>query len=303
MNKNVKIFSSETTREAPYTYNTQTIPIVENFTFQNYVFFTQNKKINFSFLEWFIGFSEGDACFFSRIADNKVRLSFEIVQKDAQLLYKIRTTLNFGNVSSFTRHNQTYYKYTVENKKSIQNIMVLFNGNLILPKRYAQFKHWVQTGKHFCPENFFLQKTIVKVSLAHSWLSGFIEAEGCFYANFRSIYNNPDHSSFRQKLTITQKNVCGECAVLQEIIHLFQSNGKLRLLKKPDCYRIEFDSLKSQHYIVLYLQKFPLLGKKKITFLRWWRIYLRRQKLKPKIESLKTIQKLKKLCLMINNEN
>ncbi len=293
MNKNVDIGSSETTREAP-----TTVLIVKNFQL-NHCFLPEHKKnINSSFLEWFIGFTEGNECFCSRIADNRSRLSFEIVQKDAKLMYKIRTTLGFGMVRSFTRNNEMYYKYTVENKQGLQRIMLLFNGNLVLMKRYVQFKNWIAVGKDIFPKNLVFKNQRVQVSLKNGWLSGFVEAEGCFYANF-----TPNSFSFNQKLTIIQKDPYGESSVLQDILLLFQNPGKIHMAKKPDWYRIEFNSLKSQAIIVQYFSEFPLLGKKKIAFRRWWRIYLRRQK--PELEpmSLKTIEKYKKLCFMVNKED
>lgn len=296
----MKIGSSETTREAPDTIQISEIAIVKKFSFNDYVSPEHKKNNDFSFLEWFIGFSEGDACFCSRIADTRARLSFEILQKDAKLIYKIRTTLGFGQVSFFTRNNQTYYKYAVESKQGIQRIMLLFNGNFVLPKRYVQFIRWITVGKAICPQNFSVKKQRVQVSLQTGWLAGFIEAEGCFYANFQKTNSNLGYFSFNQKLTITQKDTHGEFVVLQEILMLFESPGKLHIAEKPDCYRIQFNSLKSQTMIVSYLKQFPLLGKKKIAFLRWWRIYLRQQKPEDKPISLKTIEKLKKLCLMIN---
>ena len=297
---NMKIGSSETTREAPDTIQTSEIVIVKKFSFNEYISPEHKKNNNFSFLEWFVGFSEGNGCFCSRIADTRARLSFEIVQKDAKLIYKIRTTLGFGQVSFFTRNNQTYYKYAVESKQGIQRIMLLFNGNFVLPKKYVQFIRWITVGKAVCPPNFSLKKQRVQVSLQTGWLAGFIEAEGCFYANFQKTNSNSGHFSLNQKLTITQKDTHGESLVLQDILVLFENLGKLHIAKKPDCYRIHFDSLKSQTIIVSYLKQFPLLGKKKIAFLRWWRIYLRRQKPEEKPISLKTIEKLKKLCSMIN---
>ena len=79
----MKIGSSETTREAPDTIQTSEIVIVKKFSFNEYILPEHKKNNDFSFLERFIGFSEGDACFCSRIADTRARLSFEIVQKAA----------------------------------------------------------------------------------------------------------------------------------------------------------------------------------------------------------------------------
>lgn len=298
---NIHIGSSETTREAPNTIQATEIRIVNQFTFSNYILPEHKKNINFSFLEWFIGFSENNNCFCSRIENNRIRLSFEITQKDLQLMHKIRTTLGFGKVRSFKNNNETYYKYIVENKQSLQRIMLLFNGNFVLMKKYIQFADWVQAEKNICPVNFSLKLQRVQVSLTTGWLAGFIEAQGCFYADFQSINLNTRDFLFIQRLTITQKDTHNESLVLQQIIDLFKSNGKLRLAKKPDWYRVDFNCLKSQTIIVSYLTQYPFLGKKKIVYRRWWRIYLRRQKPELKLISLKTIKKLKRLCSMIND--
>ena len=316
----MNIGSSETTREAPYLLE-KTVTLVTCFNFQEYVSTSlpeHKKYLDSSFLEWFIGFSEGDGCFFSRIEDNRVRLSFEIGQKDPQLIHKIRSTLGFGRVSSFTRKSEIYWQYKVEDKKGLQRLMNLFNGNLVLPKKYLQFQHWITTGKAICPPNFSFKFQRVTVSLQTGWLSGFIEAEGCFYAAFRAKYTScklkeekdvkltqtlkQSEWGFDQKFTLTQKDLYGELLVLQEIIMLFQSTGKVHLAKKPNCYRIEFCSLKAHAILVSYLTQFPLLGRKKIAFRRWWRIYLQRQKPKNEEFTFKTIIKLKKLCSAINQQ-
>jgi hypothetical protein len=298
----MKIGSSETTREAPNTLHTTKTVVVKEFTFTSYILPEHKKNIDFSFLEWFIGFSEGNACFYSRIENTRVRLFFEITQKDPALMYKVRTTLGFGQVTSFRRNNETYWKFSVEDKRGVQRIMLLFNGNLVLPKRYEEFVQWVNFGKNLYPANFILKVQRVEVSLRTGWLAGFIESEGCFYANlkFKDTLCLKDWD-FDQKLTITQQDTHGESRILQHIIILCDSvDVKLHLAKKPNCYRIELCSLKAHTIVVSYLMQFPLLGKKKIAFLRWWRIYLRRQEPKEKQISTKTIQKLKKLCSKIN---
>lgn len=325
----MNIGSSETTREAPYSvFLEKTVTLVTCFNFQEYVSNSlpeHKKSLDSSFIEWFIGFSEGDGCFFSRIEDNRVRLSFEIGQKDPQLIHKIRSTLGFGTVSSFTLKSEIYWRYKVEDKKGLQRLMHLFNGNLVLPKKYLQFQHWVTIGKAICPPNFSFKLQRVIVSLQTGWLAGFIEAEGCFYAAFRAKYMKKkadlfemsstfDSSNltktlkqsewgFDQKFTLTQKDVYGELLVLQEIIMLFQSTGKWHLAKKPNCYRIEFCSSKAHAILIDYLAQFPLLGLKKIAFRRWWRVYLQRQKPKNEEFTVKTIIKYKKLCSAINQQS
>ena len=80
INQPSNIVSSETTREAS---------LEKNFNFDYYYkyFKPQHiKQIDRNFLEWFIGFSEGDGSF---VVTNN-RCYFFINQKDIKLLYKIK---------------------------------------------------------------------------------------------------------------------------------------------------------------------------------------------------------------------
>lgn len=279
--------------------------ITEKFTFPSYLFPKHKKNVDLSFLEWLVGFSEATGYFYSHIINNRIRLSFEIIQTDVKLMYKIRTTLGFGKISSLIYNNQIYWKYSVETKPNLQRIMFLFNGNFISSKKYVEFHKWVLFGKDIWPKNFVLQKHRQRISLNNGWLSGFIEAQGLFYATFRYNTLNCDASDFSQKLTIIQKKTVGEYLVLQEILVLFIGDRrghleKKNVVKKSGWYIIEFDSLKSQMTLVNYLADFPLRGNKKITFRRWWRIYLAHQAPELKPFSLKTIEKYQKLCSRIN---
>ncbi len=91
-----QIGSSETTREPPF----------YSFDFANYIKYhrpehkcKEDISTTINFLEWFIGFAEGDGCFESRLADGRPRISFAIAQKDPQLIYKVKEGLGFGSVS------------------------------------------------------------------------------------------------------------------------------------------------------------------------------------------------------------
>ena len=301
--------SSETTRESP-SYS---------FQFDNYKQHhqpEQKQSLQLEFFEWFIGFAEGDATFSMRQEDGRLRFLFEVGQKDPKVLYKIKKTLGFGRISSFTRKYCTekdpgeanipkmqevkYWRYTVEDRRGLQRIMSIFNGNLVLPKRRAQFENWVFKTKIFHSSDFSFNPRLVLPSLTTAWISGFIEAEGCFYASF----TNPSPRSvipkrLTQKLTITQQDICGERDILKDISLLFGSRANTYLVKPPDCYRIEISSLDSHKKVVGYLQTFPLQGNKKIAFRRWWRVYLAR--LKGDHLDKAQLPKLQDLCKAINN--
>lgn len=222
----------------------------------------------------------------------------------------MRKGLGFGRVLPVTRENpdtgkiQTFSKYTVKDKEGLQKIMVLFNGNLVLPKRYSQFSGWVNAGKNLWPVGFSLKEHRVQVSLANGWFSGFLEAEGSFYSDSRSSLQYPAIYTLRQKVTLTQKDTHGESVILKQISDLFESAGKLHVVKKPDCFCIEIHALKSHTILVSYLKQFSLLGKKNGAFHRWRDLYLRRlapNARKKGKDTLENITEIKKLCFEINN--
>nr|YP_010732229.1 putative LAGLIDADG homing endonuclease [Watanabea sichuanensis]WDY13143.1 putative LAGLIDADG homing endonuclease [Watanabea sichuanensis] len=289
---------------------TKQVKTISHFEFKEYTPPQHKAKIDFSFLEWFIGFAEGDASFYSRIDNNRHRLGFSVCQNDAKILHRIRSTLGFGTILSFTRKEKVYWQYRVEDKQGIQRIMSLFNGNLVFPKRYIQFQKWVNLRKDIWSSDFVLKEQRVIPSLQNGWLSGFIEAKGCFYANFR-LKTHHQHTNtywgFDQKLTLTQQDLHGEREVLQQIAFLMESGlsplqkkARVRLVKKSKVYRIEFCSLAAQTILIAYLEKFSLYGQKNIAFKRWWRIYLRRQT--QEIYTPRIITRLKKLCVSINRK-
>ena len=281
--------SSETTREPTQTFS---------FNFDNYItnfrpshLHQQSKEEIIPFLEWFVGFSEGDGCFEKRMAEGRPRLSFAIGQKDPQLLYKIKTCLGFGKVAELNYHipliraeqrrgkGSGLYKFYVSDKKGIQRLMALFNGNLILPKTRNRYKEWVN---YFDIEavwsdfKFTYRKHTVIPSLETAWICGFTEAEGCFSAGLTTP-SQRSIQDFRltQKFSITQKDIAGEEKVLEQIRDLFKSKTKLATVK-DSCLRVEITSIESHQYIAHYFQRFCLKGKKKITAFRWWRILLLR---------------------------
>ena len=274
----------------------------------------RSKQETVSFLEWFVGFSEGDGSFGRRISDGRPRLSFTIKQMDPQLLYKVRAGLGFGTVRK-DHDVEGLYRFTVEDKTGIRRLMALFNGNLILPKVRRRYETWIAETTLW--PDFLHSKNSVIPSLKTAWISGFVEAEGCFYAGLgKPSQRSVQEFRLRQNFTVTQKDVLGDKKVLEEIRDCFSSKTKLTN-PKPSCFRVEITSIESQQLIANYFRKFCLKGKKKINFFRWWRILLLRSaeihyekanqfKLKRLVNSLNASTKkqlaLKDKTLTIKNE-
>lgn len=265
--------SPETVREAP-----------RAFDFYDYACHGKpaHVPLDSAFLQWFIGFTEGEGCFSARWTGRYWRLTFEICQKDPKLLYKIKRKLGFGRVDIWHRPEGSpsgpsgdFWVYRVDNVPNLKRLVWLFQSNLVLPKRQRQFKHWLSYRPDLGPSHLDMS-SVPSFSLNDAWLSGFIEAEGCFFAAF---YVEPSgRLRLSAKFTLTPKDAeGGEFNVLRRVGELVQSQANVTLVSgKPPCVRLEVGSLESHRWLVQYFKQYPLQGFKKIAYLRWYRLYLAR---------------------------
>ena len=247
MNKQnkAKIGSSETTREA-FVFNLdQVLP-----SFTPLIGEEMEKKR--TFLEWLIGFIEGDGSFalrkFPTLKNPRnLRPSLQINQKEPEVLYKIKKALGFGTVLSVTEKEtgRNYYRYSVYKLCHVKQLIALLNGNLLLHKVERRFANWVTAYNRLCDqraelslqralespaeryilqqdlgEKITLKQSAIELDLNSAWLAGFTDAEGSFYA---SLSANKRHATgFRERLKfyISQK---GERQLLQKIDALVQA--------------------------------------------------------------------------------
>ena len=89
------------------------------------------------FLEWFIGFSEGEGSF---ILAQRGDLAFVITQStaDVQVLNYIKENLGIGKVIQQSVKQNTH-RFIIQDIKNLYLISLLFNGNMVFPTRKARF--------------------------------------------------------------------------------------------------------------------------------------------------------------------
>ena len=310
MENNNNCGSSETTRKAPY-FNFE--------VFYNYGHAKHVPRIEESFLEWFIGFFEGDGSFSTdsdKTFSNRKRLYLTISQKEKNIITKIAYEFGFGSVSYFTKNENTYWQWRISSKKGLEQIALLFFGNLILFKRRYQFLNWIKLGKQQGLFNYSFNIDLncnSYISLENAWLSGFIDAEGCFYANFsikklsNKILNPKFYQSFSLKQTIVNEN---DKNLFNQILVLFESKSKVYIFypkNRTKYLSIQLNSQNSHQLLINYLFNYKLKTIKYISFLRWWRIYLLKTKNKELFiaENLseKSVKKIKRLIKAINSHS
>jgi cytochrome c oxidase subunit 1 len=100
-------------------------------------YYPDYKKPDNKFLEWFIGFSEGEGSF---ILAKRGDLSFVVTQSslDLEVLNYIKNNLGFGKIFKQSVKQNTH-RFIVQDIKNIYLICLLFNGNMVFPTRKARF--------------------------------------------------------------------------------------------------------------------------------------------------------------------
>jgi hypothetical protein len=161
-----------------------------------------------------------------------------------------------------------------DNKKSIIKIISIF-------KKYPPLTFRLQAQLSFldkCLEDndvvkylanrsnkysFFPREYIETSTYFTSWLSGFIEAEGCF-----SIRKNNKIKSF----SIGQKN---DLYVIEKIHKYFELTCKIRSLKNKDSIFYSFETYNkiAAFRIIKHLDKYPLLGEKLLSYTKFKTLY------------------------------
>ncbi len=257
--------SSETTRETSF-----------NFKAYRKISGNNSDKISDDWLTWFIGFSEGDGAFLTGIdkdkdkdkykdkdKDKDKRLRFIITQKETAILNHIHETLGIGRVRSYGR----FSRYHVDDKNGILVLIALFNGNLVLDKRKVQVKKWLDTL------NIEQINNKVLPLLNNSWLSGFIDAEGCFNVTLFKRKAMALGYQVKLRFMIDQKDSLDNMLFIKDRLNIFLTHRKLKKGTLGTMHRIESNSFAKVPLITEYLNRFRLKSKKLESFDKWVTVY------------------------------
>lgn len=255
------------------------------------------------FLIWFIGFSEGDGSF---ITDPKNKRNFFfLIQADPKVLYLIKDKLGFGNVQ-FHDSKKNYYRFSISDQKEIDLLIRIFNGNLQLKKTEKRFLQWFEIynqytkvkdkvdfkGNNSIPGRF--------ISLENPWLTGFIDAEGCFNAGLNKSTTISGYSMLL-RFIIDQK---GEKELLKQILTVLGWGVLNNRYQVTDMQRITLTSNKKETYLslIMYLDKYKLKTNKILSYKRWKRVfhYASQEKLREIVKQPKILKKVQRLLQSIN---
>lgn len=234
-------------------------------------------KIDKNWLDWFIGFTEGDGA----LLFNKNSCNFVITQKDVSILEHIQKTFNFGYVKYFYKDKDNkeikFGRYIVYDIKNIFLLYLIFNGNIYLKNRIIQLEKWYEilNCSKTLSKEFFSKSNVIHalpsvikdkkiVSLENSWLSGFTDAEGCFSVK---IYKNRNITYVKNIFILDQKN---EEDLLNDISILLYGKklAKLRKTINGNMYRIDIscNHVERIKKIMNYFNKYNLKTSKSKSF-------------------------------------
>lgn len=253
--------SSETTRDITY-----------NFNAYYYLLPQHKKKINPRFLEWFIGFTEGDGSFI--VSKNKVYFDITQSLSDIQVLYYIKKQLGFGKVLIRKEEDRNVGVFYVSSAENFTRLIHIFNGNICTNYKKEQFKLWLHTyNKQYNMDISFIDQ-LVNPSLHNSWISGFVDAEGCFYGRVKSCHTSKLGKAPHLTFQISQK----EYDIIKALRDVFFNTHSLDLKnvrydKSWEGWTFHCSSFTKLKIIRNYFSVHKLKTKKSLSYSKWCKIH------------------------------
>lgn len=244
--KYINISTSETTRKISIKY-------MSSYERKNYPSW---------FIDWFIGFAEGDGSF---ICDrNAKRLYFQLRQKDPKILYMIKNYFGFGSI---IKDSKGYYNYTVTKKQDCLVLINIFNGKLILTKTNKRFvSEWLNNYNNWFSSNIIYKNTGIFMGLNNAWLCGFTDANGSLgfkitktrtYGYRLRIYWYIDQNGEYDLNNI--KNILGF--------------GYIKPLILNNVFRLQTMTIEHSKLLQEYFTKYNFITtNKRVRFIRWNRV-------------------------------
>ena len=216
-----------------------------------------------SFLEWLVGFTEGDGCF---TVNSRGTPIYVITQStvDVQILEHIRRTLGFGRV---IKQGTRTSRFVVEDKASVTLLVALFNGNLVFPLKQASFAKFLEAfNKRSRAQVVEFNPSLVSPTLNDSWLLGFTDAEGCFTCSFLGNSN-----AYRFRFLLAQKGEIN-LSVLTHITTLI--GGVVRPHYYAGVNELTVNGVRNVKGVFNYFDTYSLHTKKAKSYQLWREVHL-----------------------------
>ena len=244
--------------------------------YQKYNEFYPNKPLpDRSFLEWMIGFTEGDGLF---TVTSRGDLHFVLTQStdDVQILNYVKGNLGFGSVILQSLKQKTH-RFIVQDLNNLHLICLLYNGNFVLPVRTAKFVNFLayfneKLIKKSLGGPILPLYTQVKPTLNDFWLCGFTDAGGCF-----SVTLNQDNGKFQIRFILIQKWLANK-VVLDHILMLFSTVasstvGYVDAHSIENVWELVIHGVTNCGYLFSYFDLYKLKTKKLKAYVSWKKLH------------------------------
>lgn len=167
---------------------------------------------------------------------------------------------------------------------------------MVLDKRKVQLKRWLDTLNMEPKDNNVLPL------LTNSWISGFIDAEGCFNVTLFKRKAMALGYQVKLRFMIDQKDSLNNMLFIKDQLNLLLTHRKLKKGVISNMHRIESNSFVKVPLIIEYLNKFKLKSKKQESFNKWVTVYeLVKKNAHLTEEGLNEIRKLSKEVNLITS--
>ncbi len=237
----------------------------------------RKKSVNYPtwFLEWFIGFSEGDGSF---VCDtNAKRLYFVIRQLDPVVLNLIKNYFGFGSVY---RSKDGYYTYSVSGKQHIMILVNILNGKLILTKTNNRFvNNWLNHISFVSDTPVAYKGPGTFDGLQSAWLCGFTDAEGSFGFKVTADKTRKHGCRVRVYWYVDQSYAKSDLELMRDVLgfgyieHKIKNQGSFSSNKPDESHRLITMSFKDCQLLLDYFDMYPPQHVHRIVrLIRWKRV-------------------------------
>lgn len=216
--------------------------------------------LNKIFINWFIGFFEGDG---SLVVNKRGYLAFIITQKEQNILLYIQNVFGFGSV---IRQNLSTFRYIIQSKDNLRKIIEILNGNLISRAKQEQFRLFVKAYNLRYKTNIEILPNTNTISMNNAWFAGFTDAEGCFSVTFlKKKY------VVRIRFTISQK----DDKIMMENIRALFKKGRIEYHYPSNSFAYVLSGIKNLNCVFSYFNKYKLKTKKRHSYDKWKNLHFR----------------------------
>lgn len=257
--------------------NYSTLPKLDNTDIRYFKldpYFKKPDNINSNFSSYLAGLIEGDGTILvpKKERSEKGKLNYPSIQiafdlRDLPLAMIIQKELKCGSISRIKGVN--CYRLSINNYEGLILIAILLNGNMRTPKINNLYLLIDWLNNKFKGLNLEKYKWDKSKLSTNSWLAGFIDADGHFFAHISKKYISCGFE-------LVQSSVDKQGFSKKELMELLAQYLKVKLGKSSRKkypkyleYRVRTSNLNNNLILIDYIEQYPLFSSKYLNYRDW----------------------------------